>query len=65
VVKIISPFLRCHHISGSSKRDLTVNTARAQRRQQSMEGNENTRCRILTGMVAAFSGAIADSVLRR
>src|SRR6266702_1917739 len=63
VVQMISPVLRCHHISGSSKRDLTVSTARTTRRQASITGKEETLCK--KRMLAGFSvrAASRDAVV--
>src|SRR5580698_2026445 len=42
VVQMISPVFRCHHMSGSSKRPRTVNTASTIRAAVSIAGNEHT-----------------------
>src|ERR1035441_1187664 len=49
VVQMISPVLRCHHRSGSSKRDRTVSTASTTRTLASITGNEKILRRIRMG----------------
>src|ERR1700722_17800330 len=62
-VQMISPVLRCHHMSGSSKRDRTVNTASTTRRPASITGKEKTLCR--NRMINGFSvlAAAMDAVV--
>src|SRR6185437_7673653 len=44
VVHMISPIFRCHHMSGSSKRDRTEMNASTASMKASITGNEKTRC---------------------
>src|ERR1035437_5087058 len=49
VFQMISPVFRCHHMSGSSKRDRTVRTASTRSRPASIVGKEKTRLLRETG----------------
>src|SRR2546430_1437736 len=64
VVLMISPILRCHHISGSSKRNLTVITARGTRRPASIAGKEKTFCMGRTAVDSTCSRAKGISLRR-
>src|SRR6185437_17089785 len=56
---MISPIFRCHHISGSSKRDRRVNTVSGSSRDTNATGKEKTSRRICAVLDAAFGGRAA------
>src|SRR5215468_7473859 len=63
VVQITSPVLRCHHISGSSKRDRTVRVASTIRRLANITGNENNFCKTPERTRPTVGSMVSDAVL--
>src|SRR5277367_376152 len=63
VVQMTSPVLRCHHISGSSKRARTVSTPSTTRRLASITGNEKTLRKAPTRVASVVCSTVSDAVL--
>src|SRR5438552_3450561 len=63
VFQMVSPTLRCHHRSGSSKRSRTVRTMRTVRASPSITGKEKTARTMATylGTLTGATGATAVS----